>query len=561
MHFSISQSKDVFSIKLILVFFAFISGLFFCNLGNRTFANPDEARYVEIAREMAISGDLVTPTLNGVTYLEKPPLFYWIQAANVKLFGIDFFNQRIPQAIIGLLGILAMFLFLKNVYNTKTAYISCSILSTSILYFIQARFINLDLLLSVLVAASLFCYSAAIINSIRPKLFLRLFYLFLALACLAKGLIGIVLPGIIILCWICLNNQNMKSKFEIIKRSIDLYGIILFLIISLPWHIACALSNPDFINFYFIHEHFHRYTTLSHNRFQPFYFFIPIVIAGLIPWTGFLFGKPKYFEKFKSDENFKFLCIWSIVIIAFFSCSNSKLIPYILPSFFPLASIIGIFIKSYLEEDSKFKYFNISLAINVFLLGLVIIYAYSGNVRGIIFNVKEFLNTMSISIVFLIGLCITVQKMEFKNPKQWLLIIHIIFAAYSMLIVSKILPYAQEISPHKASSYKIAQNIKWNLNDQVEVYCYNDYLQDLPIYLNRNVGTIDFVGELEFGVNHLSQNTRFLSEDDFFKKFESAKNRIFVCMRRHKFDKFSKKCNSEYRIIEVNKDFVVLINR
>lgn len=577
MNFSLEQSERSFFLKSVFAFFVLLSLFLSYDIGNRPFAVPDEARYVEISREISETGDFVTPKLNGVKYLEKPPLFYWIETANIKHFGIDFSAQRATQVAIAVFGLLAMFFAILKTYEAKAAYLSVSILSTSLFFFVQSRFINLDLLLSVCMACSLFSYMLAIINKYRWKLFIRFFYVFSALACLTKGLIGCILPGMVIIVWLICSSYSFREKMNNLKRSLDPIGILLFLAIFLPWHILCSIRNKEFFDFYFIYEHFSRYLTDSHQRVQPFWYFIPIIFAGMLPWTGFLFAKLKNLNKVTSDENLKFFSIWIVTIVLFFSVSRSKLIPYILPVFFPLASIIGIFINDHLNKENKYfneytylqyrnDYLNTSFYISIFIFLVAIISAFI--LRHSYLNVfysNESLQKLYIAlctIIFVgIGVWETVSYYLYKNKieKLPLVLLFVLLSANIMLITNKIIPYFQDIK--KPSTLELAQNIKYNLTNEVDVFCYDDYFQDLPIYLQRTIGVVEYKGELEFGINLLENKKNFPSKSEFIKYFAESKNRIFVVMRRYRYEQFIKDYDVQHNIFYVSKNFVVIMNR
>lgn len=575
MLFSLDQSEKVFSVKSIVAFFVLLFAFFSFEIGNRPFANPDEARYVEISREMLKSGDMITPKLNDVKYFEKPPLFYWIGALNQKIFGIDFAKQRLSQVIIAVLGIATLFGVLLKVHGAQVAYIASAVLATSLLFFFQSRFINLDLLLAVTLSVSLLFYYLAIVNQTgNKKFFLRCFYVFSALACLSKGLIGVVLPGAIILLWICIKNGTLKEKFKTVVESIDCWGIVLFMCIFIPWHLACALRNPEFVDFYFIYEHFTRYLTESHQRTQPWWFFLAIIPCGLFPWIGFIFGKKSFFKRTEISENLKFLCSWIFTITLFFSVSKSKLIPYILPVFPPLAIIISLFITEYCKEERYYKnyleyrknYLDRAFFISMsFVFSAFVVFKFLQNTSLAFITRDENFRALVYAFFGIFAVLFVVWEIGSyfayrKHITQTFLIgVFCFFAANSMLIINRITPYYQE--EKKPSTYTIAQDIKYNLYNGAEVFCYDDYFQDLPVYLEHVVGIAGFKGELEFGINQIGNDDRFLSENEFFKRFQKSEQRIFVCMKKNKFEKFMKKCDSGYTILKVTKDFVVIINR
>lgn len=553
----------------VIAFCAVLIALFFqIEIGDRRFASPDESRYIEISREMAETNDFVTPRLNGVKYFEKPPLFYWMEAAAIKTFGISFSKMRVVEVALAVFGCVALMLAAFYAYGIRTAIISGGVLATTLLYYIQSRFINLDLSLSVFMSAAMFCYFLAFAKQCRigQRKLLLLFYAFSGLAVLAKGLVGIVLPTIVILVWLVINNKfSLHDKYSIIKRSIYIPGIILFLLITVPWHIICEQRNPGFAYFYLIYEHFVRYTTQAHCRYQPVWFFIPIVIAGLLPWTGLSLESIRKSIKEKSTDNL-FLLSWICTIFAFFSISNSKLIPYILPIFPPIALLTGRMLAEYVDERgfSRRCYANIGFYISMSIIACAVVLGlFHRHLVQNALNNDSMLLLVSLLVIFVI-LCICWEVISNKIKCGKLgkinhVIVLFFAAANSMLIVNRITAFYQD--DRKPSSYEIAQAIKYNLTDNVEVFSYNRFIYDLPIFLNRNIGVIDHIGEFEFGLTLEDHSERFMSSEKFLKKFAEAKNRIFVCMTRQDYGKFFKffKCN--YKIFDVTKDFVLVVNK
>ena len=336
--------KDLACIALLcgLIFGAF--------LGNRTLSVPEEARYAEIPREMVATHDYTIPRINGVKYFEKPPLFYWMQAGSIQLFGLHNWALRLSTALMGLLGVLATYLFTRNLYGRKTAWFAVIILASMPLYFSMSRVITLDMTVSTWIIISLFsCYSAIRANANNSRRYLMwLAFISAAAAVLTKGLIGLLIPCGIFGLWFLIFNQWHQLKKLFLPSS-----ILLFIIITVPWHLLAQLKAPEFLRFYLLDQQLFRYTTLISHRYQPWYFYISVVLLGAAPWVWlcFLPSNIKQLTKLKwtnrhnhQDEYFLLLCVSFIFI--FFSCSHSKLIPYVVPLLAPLAILIALTIKS-----------------------------------------------------------------------------------------------------------------------------------------------------------------------------------------------------------------------
>jgi 4-amino-4-deoxy-L-arabinose transferase-like glycosyltransferase len=296
--------------------------IWFGTLGIRPLYKADESRYGEISREMVASGDWVTPRLNGFRYFEKPPLQYWTTAAFFSLFGEKDYVARLWTALTGFAGILLVFYAGNRLWGPPAGAYSAAVLAASPLYVLLGQVNTLDMGVS-------FFLAAALIAFLVDRMFL--FWAACAAAVLSKGLIGIVLPGVAIFVFMLL-----KQDWAIIRRIRPIAGPLLFLVITVPWFLAVSRANPEFLHFFFIQEHFQRFTTEMHQRVEPAWFFLPVLAAGIAPWLlPFLRAlKPR-------DDDTLLLVIWSIVVFVFFSASGSKLPPYILPIFPAAALLVG----------------------------------------------------------------------------------------------------------------------------------------------------------------------------------------------------------------------------
>ena len=346
--------------------------LYFFRLGSYPFSDPDEGRNAEIAREMLVRGDWVTPRLDGVNYFEKPPLVYWVTALSEKIFGLNEWAVRAVPALFALWGVLLAYGAARRLHGRDAGLASAVVLGTSLLWFVIGHIPILDMAVSVLMARALFAFIVGVHEPAAPagtsalssrRICFYKLYASMALATLAKGLIGFLVTGAVMFLWLLVFNQW--------KRLRPLYlpsGALLFLAIAAPWHVLAALHNPTWVHRYLVYEHFERFLTSAASRTGSWYYFIGIVIAGLIPWTGFLWpavrdavrGGP--FDRFgglraswaKRSENSVawFFVTWVAFVFFFFSISKSKLPPYILPIFPALAVLIGTWLARAAEANA-----------------------------------------------------------------------------------------------------------------------------------------------------------------------------------------------------------------
>src|SRR5271157_538795 len=263
---------------------------------------PDEGRYSAIPCEMNHSGDYVTPHLKGTVYLEKPPLCYWATALSFKIFGENEFSSRLFSALCAWGCILLVYRMGAFFHGEKTGFYAAAILTTSLFPFAIGRLDILDMPLAFFVSVAVWFGYRYFSDGGYGKKNIYLFYLFCALAFLTKGLIGIVFPSGIVIMWLI-----FAGRWREILRLFSPAGIIIFLAVAGPWLFFVQKANKDFLWFFFVQEHFLRYTTTMHSRNEPLYFYIPIIIAGTMPWWAFLFkavkeGGARLFSLFTSTE-------------------------------------------------------------------------------------------------------------------------------------------------------------------------------------------------------------------------------------------------------------------
>jgi 4-amino-4-deoxy-L-arabinose transferase-like glycosyltransferase len=521
-----------FDLLVLSVFIVLLFGLF---LGSRPLSTPDEARYSEIPREMLVSHDFVTPHLNGVKYFEKPPLVYWIQAASIKLFNpslgkavstsnVPRLNEwvvRVPNALMALLGCLFLYTSARLLFDRQTGLLSAVILATSFLYFTLARMVTLDMSLSVLLSGSLLAFLVAVNfppGSIRRYL-CYVAYIFSALAVLTKGLVGIVFPMMIVGAWILLTQQ-----WRLLKQIYLPSGILLFLLIVLPWHVLVQQRNPEFLQFYFIDQQFLRYSTLIAQRYQPSWFFIPIFFAGFLPWVAFLFQAikasfPRTRQQMREKSNQVFLLLWISIIFVFFSLSHSKLIPYILPLFPAVALLTGHYLATQ-GDRSGVKWGTILLPIIWLILGglgvLWLLVDPSADLPkpGIPFLVVGY-------SIFLLGSLLTAFYYRLHRGKTAFICLTLA-SSISFIIFAVGIPRVdtRSIKP-------LVQALKPLLRPHDKIVSYDNYYQDLPFYLNQRVMTVNVAGELSFGMQHQNTSAWMLSTTRFWHLWNS-RQRVFM---------------------------------
>lgn len=437
--------------------------------GQRPLGVPDEARYSEISREMAVSGDYVTPRLNGVKYFEKPPLFYWLEALSIRLFGLSEWALRLWPALFAFFGCMATYGAATGLFGRRAGLFSALVLATSLLYYALSRLVILDMPVSVFLTASLFAFLLSVRerDGWKRSGYLYGFYIFSALAVLTKGLIGIAIPAIVIGSWMAI-----MREWRLVRNMRLLSGIVVFIVIVAPWHVIVSRENPEFFNFYFIHEHFQRYLTTVHHHYKPFWFFMPVLLLGLFPWSVFIyhsikFNMPRNWGDRLQHRETLFLLLWAGIVFIFFSASSSKLVPYILPALPPFAVLIGRYLADAWERRGVFR-----KAIPAIVATMMVFYVVAN-------------------------------------------------AAASGL--------------DKRSIKTLADVLKPRLNAGDEVVSYQTYYYDLPVYIERRITVVDWKGELKFGAAIEDTSGWMISDTEFWRRWQGP-SLMYMLTTRNAYD-------------------------
>lgn len=309
-------------------------------IGLRTLAVPDEGRYVGVAWSMLTSGDWLVPRLDGLPYFHKPPLFYWITAASLSLFGHHEWAARIAPLLGAAAGTTALYLFARRWWSQSVAKLTLVALVTQPLVFVGAQYANLDMLVAGCICATICAFAHAALLLAEggdARRTIAVGYVFTALGLLSKGLIGIVLPGMVLVAWLLLQRRP-----RLILSLLWWPGILLFLLVAGPWFVLMQREFSNFSYYFFYVQHFARYAEGGFNNQQPAYFY-PVVLGALaLPWSIWLVAGA--FRRGAPGDALQrglrqLLWLWLVLITLFFSLPQSKLVGYIFPAAWPLALI------------------------------------------------------------------------------------------------------------------------------------------------------------------------------------------------------------------------------
>lgn len=330
------MSTHRYSIPLtLLILFGFYYGL-----GIYGLANNNEGMYAEISREMYISHQYIIPTLNGVPYIEKPPLLYWLINLCFHLWGVGTFAARFVPATCGVLVCGSLVFFAQQINRLREGLLAALILGTSLGFILIARVVFFDMLLTAMLTLSLLSFYLSWFYA-KP-FYMRLAYFFLGLAVLAKGLIALIFAfPITIIFLLC--TQTFRSS---LKMLFDPLGILIFLLVTLPWHVLATLQHPGFFQDFFINEQLLRFLDkrIPHDYYEgPLYYYLPRIIFYLLPWGLLLplLGLKKYRENISKDPLKIFLWLWFLIPLVFFSLSKAKANYYMVLSCPALALLLA----------------------------------------------------------------------------------------------------------------------------------------------------------------------------------------------------------------------------
>lgn len=412
------QSKKLWIYSIVwLVLISWIG--FLWNLGSIGLMDKTEPMFVEAARQMVVRQDWITPYWNGETRFDKPPISYWLMAIAFKLFGVNEWAARIPSALMATALVVLGFYTLRyfgisnpssppnNTQQESTlwlsAWLGAGIIALNPAWVAWGRTGVSDMYLSSSIGMALLSFFIGYAQEEKEAQLKNWFsarggwyilcYVFMALAVLAKGPIGLVLPVFIISAFLF-----YVGKFkEVLKEIKLLQGSFIFLLIALPWFVLVTLANgKEYIDVFFGYHNLQRFTSVVSDHPGPWYYFIPVVLVGLIPWSIYLpaaiiqlrfWRRDLWLSSSRSTHLGLFSLFWFTIIFVFFSASSTKLPSYVLPAMPAAAILVTLFWAAQFDKKSKLSkqrgLLKVSGIINVvILLALALASFYSPSLVG-----------------------------------------------------------------------------------------------------------------------------------------------------------------------------------
>lgn len=528
----------------VFVLLAIFTLIWFSHLDYRRLIHPDEGRYAEIPREMVVSGDWVTPRLNGIKYFEKPALQYWLTAAAYEVFGVHHWTARLWPALAGYLGVLFIGYVGWRLGGPRAGLYGAAALASCLAYVVNAHLLTLDAGLVLWMSVgfgSLFLAQRPEASARETRWWMWAAWSALALATLSKGLIGIVLPGAALVAYTLL-----QRDWALWRRLHLRSGAALFLLFAVPWFVLVSVRNPEFFDFFFIHEHFTRFLTTEHRRPGPWWYFVPIFFVGLLPWlTVFAWTAARAWRDAPDPaDGFnwqRFALLWSAVIFLFFSASGSKLPSYIMPIYPALALVIGWQLTAL--SDTLLARLTLPLVVAA---GLFTVFALleSGSIAARLAAARLPLEPLlayatwikfGCAIAFLGGL---LGWWWLRGGKRTAAVLSV---ALTALVGAQIVQIGyDELSESRSTEPILARVVAAHgpLRSDVPFYTIRMYDQTLPYYLGRTVVQVEHPDELAMGI--ASEPEKAIATVDEWRPRWEAADQAYAIMQPEDYETFKR---------------------
>ncbi len=512
--------------------------LYILPLGVRPIVIPDESRYAEIPREMIDTGNWVVPHLNGLRYFEKPVLGYWLNAASMILFGENAFSVRFPSAMaVGLSALMLFFMVRRFTGGYSPGILAVIVFLTCLGIYGGGTFSLLDNAFAMFVTAAMVFFFFAYMEDTPGKKtgLLILSGVSCGLAFLTKGFIGFAIPVMTIgpfLLW--------EHRGKDILR-VSWLPLLAAFLVSLPWAIMVHLSEPDFWHYFFWNEHIRRFMADNAQHSKPFWFFIPVIIGGAMPWT-ILF--PSAISGLKATHFktsfFRFAACWFLFTFLFFSFSHGKLETYILPCFPPLAIFIAVGLGDYLGKDKE-RLFNIGvslLAVLVGALALIIVASQMTSFPGFrAYTSSECLKWLFGAtglLAWAIGLILTLRTSDPRKKLSLFCVAPLLF----MFSIHFIMP--DQIIERKAPGKFLLSQADRIQPDTILVSDHRLLRAVCWFYKRKDVLLLNSGGELAYGLGYDDSRHRLLDLDQLKKLLTKShgKHPVILITEARRYEKY-----------------------
>jgi 4-amino-4-deoxy-L-arabinose transferase-like glycosyltransferase len=453
--------------------------LFFLALGSRDFWAPVEPRYAEIARVMFMKGEWIVPTVNGDLYTDKPILFFWLVLIFSKLAGsVNEWTVRLPAAL-GALGVVfATYKLGKDFFGPKIGFMAAVVLATSVRVILETRWAHVDMLFSFFFLLSMLFAARAILRTEKRHEMIPA-YIFMALATLTKGLIGVVLPAFILLTFVV-----VRRDWRLLREARLPLGIPLFLLVAAPWFylVNQATGGKWLSDFIYIH-HIRRFTDPLGHR-EPFYYYFTTLPVDLLPWT--IFALPALFaykpsKKLFAEPTSLIFTLWFFVIFIFFSLSDSKRDLYLLPLLPVAALFVAVYFEDLVSGKLSLGWLQSSLALALF--GLLALGCLALPIATWMLRRDAFGISIPVSLAIGAGSLIVFYFLWRREPWRLFLATALMMAVGVTVASVWVLPYLDRFK----SPRPLALAVNAKVPPDVPLYIYADTMNDYNFYTRREI--------------------------------------------------------------------------
>ena len=478
---------------------------------------------------MLITGDWVTPRLDGLKYFEKPPLQYWGTAAAYSVFGVSEWTARLWGVGLAFLCLPLVYGWTRRLYGTRAASVALVAMAATP-YFVGIGHLNLlDGAFTFWLTAAVLAFSLgqrAAVGSSSERRWMLLAWAGAALAVLSKGIVVAVLAGLALVVYTILERDAGPWR-----RLHVLTGLPLFLLIAAPWFVIVSMRNPEFPGFFFVHEHFARFLTTVHERAGPWWYFLPFLLIMVLPWAQVIYGAvrdgwvdppeqmatPPQTQHFKpsgwSDPGIggfkprKFLLIYAAGTLLFFSVSGSKLPPYIMPMVPALAVLVGVYAADRPALLRDVKWFCAGLMVLAGVGAMVYSRIHNGDIPSALVGWSAAAIVVGVLPIALRASA-PVLLLSAASVLGW----DCLLAAYTAM-------------PPPRTGKVVASAARPAIHPQTDLFSVGEYRHSLTFYLGRSMVLVGYAGELEFGVEQ-EPHKAWATPEDFMARWRASQDAV-----------------------------------
>ncbi len=446
---------------------------------------------------MLASGDWITPRLNDLAYLEKPPLQYWLTALSLKAFGMNEWAARLAPLLAGIANIWLVWLLGRRLGGASAGILAALLLGSSVMHFLLGQTLTLDMLFTALMTGMLCCFCLSQLPQSSGH-WLTASWVLLGLAVMTKGIVALVIAGGVLGLYIV-----WQRDWPLIGRMRLPTGLVILLAITVPWFFAVARSNPDFWQFFFVREHFQRFLTDVADRVEPWWYFGAVLAAGCLPWVtemarSLLFGWRATQAPGRFDPQ-RLLWLWCVFIVIFFSLSKSKLAPYMLPVVPALALLTAL-------RNPNGRIRGQWLGIAMLLLGSAGLLVASFRPDWVSTDpyVAEVAGRARWGIIAILVLALVAAAgvaRARRGPEHWQGVAWLAAGWFgSLALLMFTLGHEDQLRSGRALVPVLA-----TVPPGTPMFSVQTYDQTLPFYLNRTMTMVNYRGELAYGIDRAPQ--------------------------------------------------------